>query len=102
VPTYDGTASRVKRFPCPCCGYYTLTSEPPGTYELCPVCYWEDDGVQFADPTYAGGANEPSLEQARKNFLAFGANSWRERDSVRPPRPDEMPPNPQGPQPGRR
>ena len=87
----------MKRYPCPCCGYYTLARKPPGTYELCPVCYREDDGVQFEDPTYAGGANEPSLEQARKNSLAFRANSWQERDSVRPPREDEGPPTPTDP-----
>lgn len=84
-----------QRYPCPCCGYYTLNREPSGTFELCPVCYWEDDDVQFRDPAYAGGANEPSLEEARKNFLAFGANSWKERDNVRPPRADELPPTQQ-------
>ena len=93
VPAQDGEIGRVKRYPCPCCGYYTLTNAPGGTFALFPVCWWEDDGVPSADPTYEGGANAPSLEQARENFLAFGANSWRERDCVRPPRPDELPPD---------
>lgn len=41
--------------------------EEPGSYEFCPVCDWENDGVQYADPNYRGGANERSLveEQAR-------------------------------------
>jgi hypothetical protein len=88
----------MTRYPCPCCGYYTY-GEPPGTgsYNICPVCYWEDDPVQFADPTFAGGANEPSLERARKNFLVFGANAWRDQRHVRPPRDDEMPPKPNHP-----
>jgi hypothetical protein len=29
----------------------------------------------FLDPSYAGGANDVSLEQARRNFAAFGAKS---------------------------
>jgi hypothetical protein len=31
--------------------------------------------VQFADPTFAAGSNEPSPEQAWKNFLAIGAHT---------------------------
>lgn len=27
---------------CPCCGYRTIKER--GWYEICPVCYWEDDG----------------------------------------------------------
>lgn len=28
---------------CPCCGYRTIKKR--GYYEICPVCYWEDDGI---------------------------------------------------------
>lgn len=41
-----------------------------GGYEICDVCNWEDDPVQSSDPDYAGGANELSLNQARKEWLA--------------------------------
>lgn len=68
-------ASPVKH-PCPCCGYQTLREPPPGTFQTCPVCRWEDDNIQFEDPTYEGGANGVSLRQARKNF-------WRYRVSDR-------------------
>ncbi|MBR1270839.1 hypothetical protein JQ629_25520 [Bradyrhizobium sp. AUGA SZCCT0222] len=50
-------------FPCPCCRS-SVVSEP-GNYEICQVCGWEDDPVQAADPDYAGGANELSLNQYR-------------------------------------
>lgn len=38
------------KYTCPCCGYKTLNEEPPNTYE--------DDGVQFKDADYEGGAND--------------------------------------------
>lgn len=58
---------------CPCCGYKTLENEPPGTYEICKICFWEDDAVQFEDPHYARGANHVSLIEAQRNFADFGA-----------------------------
>lgn len=63
----------VKKYTCPCCGFKTLEDEPPGTYDICPICFWEDDGVQFDDPDYEGGANKVSLRQAQKSFKAFNA-----------------------------
>lgn len=56
--------------PCPCCGFRTMTEEWRGTYDLCPVCDWEDDGVQYDDPDYRGGANLESLNEARAAFFA--------------------------------
>ncbi len=75
---------------CPCCGCFTLGEEPPGTFEICPVCWWEDDSVQFADPDYAGGANAPCLRRARREYLLTGVADPAHRGRVRPPRPDEL------------
>ena len=80
-----------QRYACPCCGFFTLPLPPPGSYALCPVCDWEDDGVQFADPDHEGGANAESLNQARANFRKFGASSPSSVSCVRPPRPEELP-----------
>jgi hypothetical protein len=80
-----------QRFACPCCGHLTLATRPPGTYEVCEVCFWEDDGVQFADPEYRGGANRESLNEARANFREFGASSRSALPHVRPPREGEVP-----------
>lgn len=74
-----------KLYTCPCCGYKTLEEEPPGSYEICPICYWEDDNVQFENPHYEGGANETSLYQAQRNFLAYGASNSNYIESVRKP-----------------
>jgi hypothetical protein len=57
---------------CPCCGRKSLSSR--GEYEICTVCWWEDDGQD--NPTasqVAGGPNRGlSLTQARLNFLMHG------------------------------
>jgi hypothetical protein len=87
--------TRVTRSPCPCCGFYTLSQEPPCSYEICPVCFWEGDGVQFDDPDYAGGANRVSLNEARRRFRATGMSEPGFASHVRSPRPDEYPPQPE-------
>jgi hypothetical protein len=77
--------------PCPCCGYLTLEEPPPGTYDICKVCFWEDDPVQFRDPDSAGGANAVSLNQARRNYAEHRVSEPRFKRNVRPPRPEEQP-----------
>ncbi|MEV0535574.1 CPCC family cysteine-rich protein [Kitasatospora sp. NPDC050463] len=75
-------------YPCPCCGHLVL-DEMPGSYEICPVCFWEDDGVQFRWPTMAGGANKTPLIEAQRNYRDFGACDQRSRKQVRPPTANE-------------
>jgi hypothetical protein len=53
--------------PCPCCGSRVLGEV--GDYEICSVCGWEDDPTQRANPDYAGGANNSSLNECRKAWL---------------------------------
>jgi hypothetical protein len=79
---------RADDYPCPCCGYLTF-SEPPGSYDLCPICFWEDDAVQLRWPDWAGGANRPSLIDAQLIFQRLGAMEERFLRNVRPPRPDD-------------
>lgn len=79
-------------YACPCCGFLTLSKEPPGTFEICPVCYWEDDYVQYNNPNLTGGANKESLNQARQNFKKFRASSKKVLKFVRQPLEDENPP----------
>ncbi len=74
-------------FPCPCCGYRTLNNER--CWEICPVCFWEDDPLQYDEPGYTGGANEEALEEARRNYQVFGASSRQYFLNVRPPTPAE-------------
>ncbi len=62
-----------------------------GSYEICSVCYWEDDGVQFRDSSYRGGANEASLTEARAAFNSIAVSERRFQNHVRPPLPEEAP-----------
>lgn len=78
------------KYQCPCCGYYTFNEEVNGSYNICAVCFWEDDPVQLEDPTYDGGANHVSLIQARKNYLDFGACAKELMPYVRKPKDDEL------------
>lgn len=56
------------------------------------VCFWEDDPVQLEDQDFEGGANVPSLKQARENFKKIGACDANAVASVRKPTLLEMPP----------
>lgn len=76
------------RFPCPCCGHLTL-DEGPGDYELCPVCFWEDDGHQLRYPMSPDGANGVSLTEAQQVYAGSGAMHPDFRGKVRTPRRDE-------------
>lgn len=56
------------RYFCPCCGYLGLDEKPPGSYDICDVCNWEDDGLQSENPDYEGGANGSSLREWQHDF----------------------------------
>ncbi len=56
---------------CPCCDYYTLKDW--GAYSICPVCFWENDGLDIDEPDAYSGPNHMTLREARQKFLEFGA-----------------------------
>jgi hypothetical protein len=82
-------------FPCPSCGFLVF-AEPPGSYDVCPVCGWEDDGVQLEAPGFAGGANRDSLYEHQQcvalRLAPLGVDvlhGFRRAVDWRPARPDE-------------
>jgi hypothetical protein len=85
-------SEQSRRFPCACCGFLSLSDPRSGSYEICPVCAWEDDPVQNSDPSFAGGANRTSLESARQNYVTFGSSHEELSNGVRPPTIEEVPP----------
>jgi len=68
--------SREFLFTCPCCGYIVFR-KPPGSFDFCPVCVWEDDNVQLRYVTSPGGANKESLLDSQKNYQVIGVSALR-------------------------
>jgi len=61
-----------RAYPCPICGYYTV--DAPRDWDICPICFWEDD----VRPTEGGRTTSPanrgmSMATAQANFVLFGA-----------------------------
>lgn len=81
------------KWPCACCGFFTLPGPTGSSDEICPVCFWQDDAVDNKG-TEAIGPNKVTLLIARQNFAAFGASEERVRTFVRPAQEDEKPPTP--------
>ncbi|MGX7688155.1 CPCC family cysteine-rich protein [Flectobacillus roseus] len=78
------------KFACPCCGYKTFREQPNGSYDICDVCFWEDDPIQLNDPDYEGGTNSVALKQGQKNFMEFGVCESEMIKNVRQPNSDEQ------------
>jgi cysteine-rich CPCC protein/uncharacterized protein DUF2442 len=77
-----------KSFQCPCCKFKTFYGR--GEDEICPVCFWHDDGQDEPDADRAlDGPNRLSLRDAQGNFARIGAIEERYRSHARPPLPDE-------------
>lgn len=80
--------AKIDRYPCPCCGHLVF-EEPPGSYDICPICFWEDDVVQLRWPQVGGGANRLSLVEAQAEYTATGAMEHRFIGNVRAATVDE-------------
>ena len=59
------------KFQCPCCDYITLPER--GNYLICPICFWEDDGLDIEKPDESSGPNHMTLREGRENFGIYGA-----------------------------
>lgn len=75
----------VSTYRCPCCNNRTLHER--GGHDICPVCFWQDDGQDDHDAdTVRGGPNKAlSLTAARQNYLRCGASDHAYIPHVRPP-----------------
>jgi hypothetical protein len=67
-----------------------MFAEPPGSYDICEICFWEDDALQleFAT-TLAGGANSMTLADAQRAFAEIGAKLASRTAHTRPPGPND-------------
>lgn len=80
----------LKSYACPCCLHRTLHGR--GNYEICPVCYWEDDGQDDHDADVVrGGPNcDWSLTASRLQYSQTGACRPEDLPHVRQPLSDEL------------
>ena len=51
---------------CPVCNKYYFTSL--NSYEICPICNWENDLLQNNNPDLSEGANKLNLKQAIEKY----------------------------------
>lgn len=85
------------RWACLACGHRTIEANPPGppgTYAICPVCFWEDTPAAIEDDYWArkgARSNEVDLRQAQRNVRRIGVVEEDFRSAVRPPLPGEEP-----------
>lgn len=77
------------RVACPCCGHFTLHASKSD--EICPVCYWQDDGQdnETASEVWGGPNKDISLAEARENFKNFQAGHRDWLPHVRPAKENE-------------
>ena len=69
---------------CPGCGFRTIHEDSYGTYSICPICGWEDDAVQLANPCSGEGANRESLAECQRSSATWNPIQMQkfERDPV--------------------
>lgn len=58
----------METYRCPCCENLTLSRQSPGSNKICPICGWEDDGIQFLQTDVADGPNQISLNEAKRRY----------------------------------
>lgn len=51
---------------CPNCGYLTLQERT--AFEICSICFWEDDGLDDFEENEESGPNHMSLKEGRMIF----------------------------------
>lgn len=78
----------VASFPCPCCGHLVFDG-PPGSEDICLICFWEDDAQQLRFPRLADATNVMSLVDAQLSYARCGAVDERFAADVRKPSAEE-------------
>ena len=80
-------------YPCPCCGYLTARSPRKNAVgEICPVCFWENDVFSLGEDEPSDENHGMTLGQGRAAYQKTGAVRADLLPYVRPPLPEEIPP----------
>ena len=70
-PVWYAPEDPTPREQCPCCDYISLPER--GTYLICPICFWEDDGQDIDELDERSGPNHGiTLREGRQNFQEYG------------------------------
>ncbi|MGL6216954.1 MAG: CPCC family cysteine-rich protein [Lacrimispora sphenoides] len=85
----------MKKYQCPCCGYYTFESDSKAgpLFDYCDICLWQYDEVAHDKPDTMIGANSMTLKQAQENFKKYGVCKPEHKNMVREPLEEELPEN---------
>ena len=76
----------MKKYQCPCCGYFTYNVSPgEDCGYICPVCFWENDPFIASDDEPSDSNHGITLNEAKFNYLRFGACEEGMLRYVRPP-----------------
>lgn len=62
---------------CPVCGKTEF--DEYSSFDICPFCKWEDDGLQGNDHNYAGGANHLSVNEARIEYFLLNFSTTKKK-----------------------
>jgi len=84
----------MKKYQCPCCGYYTFESDMGDgpLFEFCEVCGWQYDPAAHNKPDTLIGANNITLNEAKINFIKFGVYlpEYANKNEIRLPLKEEL------------
>jgi hypothetical protein len=69
IPAFSENRDAIHQ--CPACDHFTLPKR--SGYDICPVCFWEDDGLDLDKLDQISGPNHLTLREARENFRHLGA-----------------------------
>lgn len=62
---------------CPVCEIHFF--EDSNDFDICPVCGWENDGVQRGNYDYWGGANSLSVNASKKVYFLINKDGSKEQ-----------------------
>jgi len=62
----DVKSEDILKNSCPVCGYLTL--EQRDSFDICSICFWEDDGIDDFEVNEDSGPNHMTLKEGREIF----------------------------------
>jgi hypothetical protein len=62
----DVKSEDILKNSCPVCGYLTLHERD--SFDICAICFWEDDGIDDFEVNEDSGPNHMTLKEGREIF----------------------------------